>query len=201
LRELFPARDLDTSSLEIAMITAGQAEQYRPVTPPEDIPEHHWWWRAPVPPGRLRFNRRMGDLVALDDRQVSAEFRRYIAPGFVERDGCIYLRALGDAEPPDIDPTYRECQANAAALERFLPRDDSRRPVDYASIVIACARWLAQELRRAGVAYNCRIVAHVPHRAAATTIRFHRWRGVRWGVDARADEIEDAVLTLDTRDV
>lgn len=164
LRELSPERDIDTSDLELAMIAADPTS-FVAVAPPEGVPAHHWWWRSDHPPGELRLNPRMADLLALRARQVPPAFRRLIADGL----------------PAET----------MIAVEAYLPPDDSRRPVDLAATVLACARWLAAELRRRS-AVRYRIVA---------TVRRETMTSRLWFGSAPAIELEtdDGVLVLDTQ--
>jgi hypothetical protein len=201
LRELFATRDIDTSALELAMIADGP-RAFAAVAAPDGIPEHHWWWHRPAPPGELRMNHRMANLLALGATVVPLEFRRLVAEGFVTLHDCVFLRRLAPQKLHEPrDRTGIECDLNAQSVQDYLPRDDSRRPVDLASSALACARWLAAELRRL-VAYRCRIIANVSQVARLTsTIRFHRLRpGESWIVDELEGYRDEGVLVLDSRD-
>jgi hypothetical protein len=165
LRDLYPghAHAIDTSALELAMIAAGPTG-FASVVAPEGIPVHHWWWWAGTPPGELRLNQRMTELLTLAAREVPP-----------------LLRALDVLRLADT----------VMSVEAYLPPDDSRRPVDLAACVLACARWLAAELRRASP-QRYRIVATV--RRETMTSRL--WFGVDPAIDLESDE---GVLVLDTQ--
>ena len=165
LRDLYPghAHAIDTSALELAMI-AGGPTTFASVAAPDGIPAHHWWWRAGTPPGELRMNQRMTELLTLTAREVPPLFR-----------------AL------DIDALA----GMVVSVEAYLPRDDSRRPVDLAAIVLASARWLAAELRRTSP-QRYRIVATV--RRETMTSRL--WFDIDPALDLESD---DGLLVLDTQ--
>jgi len=173
MRALFPDQDIDTSVLEIAMIADGPGA-FAATAAPDGMPEHHWWWRAPGSPGRLRVNDAMSAMLALGATRVPPGVRRVIAGGFVHHG-----------------------EDDRLIIDAHLPRDDSRRPVDLAGIALACARWLAAELRRE-VAERCQIIAVVSRQTMTAWLSFHV--APDWGLDRLPEDAGGAgMLALDSK--
>jgi hypothetical protein len=177
LRDLFPQHPsihdhADMSRVEDFMIQRGP-QHFTPLAIPDGTPRHHWWWFEPLPESErsMVMTARMRNLLPAFTHLASPKFRALIAGGIVQTHGMVLLRArLAEPVKPAPGSTVEAVEAayNTIRLRHVLEPDPSRRPVDLAASAIACARYLACELRRPPYP-RCRIVVH-----GLETIQFYQ---------------------------
>jgi hypothetical protein len=187
---------LDTSGLETLLVRHGTKAHER-VVAPEGTPGYHWWWYGSAPPYQrtLQMNDRMKSHLPIIIPSVSSDFRDMIARGFVLEDGCVFFEKPAIPSNPPSTPTDLEATRNAIRVEKYLPRDPSRRPVDLAGAALACGRHLAFELRRHPIGM-CRIIVTV--RQLTSTLRFHQVRPAQAWLTRPLERYEEALLTMDS---
>jgi hypothetical protein len=199
----FAVKQLDTCRVDACMVLWGP-KLFETQLVPAGIPPHHWWWFDDTPPSQrtLRMNAAMSSLLAgvLPDF-VPPEFRQLVAEGFTQVGGHVGWQAWAPAGgavdvTPFHDSTGFECTANSLHVEDYLaPQPGGHR---LAPIALACARLLANQLRR-WVADPCRIIVNVRPADGTSTLRFHKIReDESWIADDLEGYQDEAVLVLDT---
>lgn len=194
---------LDTAGFDKRMM---ESRGFVAREPPEGTPAYHWWWFTPSPPGEraIRMNERMHALLPPSPHVVAPpRFRALVAAGFVETNGLVFLRLRQPSPIPvttkAMHETYLEGHHNFLPFYEVIDPDGSRRPVDMAATALACARYLAHEVRRRSMP-PCRIVLTVD--PSISMLTFHKVRaGQDWiSKDGRAslETYVAANLALDT---
>lgn len=151
-------------------------------------------------------NRKMAELLAGNpgaaEIDAPPKFRLFLAGGFKEVEGCVFLRELfsgydhATALPQYGDATGYEASVNAQRIEDYLPRGAARTPTSLAMIAQSCARLLAESLRAFSMD-QFRVVVSVD--GTSSTIRFHKIREDEpsW-LAPDLEAYSEAILVLDT---
>jgi hypothetical protein len=153
-------------------------------------------------------NRKMAELLAGNpgaaEIEVPSEFRMFLAGGFKNVEGCVFIRELflgqdhAIALPRYGDATGYEASVNSQHVEDYLPRGTALTPTSLAMTAQACARLLATRLR-AFSADPFRIIVSVD--GTTSTIRFHKIReDERPWLSPNLEGYQEAILVLDTTD-